>query len=142
MFYKLKLSAIEKKNRTLFKNQFSIDNYVTEGSLTLFSQFAKMCIVGTTVTCPGFYAPQGRKLRYELQYPNLVDELPKFKTHKIPCITNFEMETSAIYFLGKLLGHNCLSLSLIVANRITKQFSNNYPKKMDELIKNTVEKLS
>ena len=77
---------------------------------------------GITVTCPGFYGPQGRVLRLGLRQPDLIDALTRFQfgAHRI---TNFEMETAGIYGLGKLLGHHCLSLSVIVANRITKTFS-------------------
>jgi uridine phosphorylase len=140
-FYKHKYSATEKKNQKRFEKEFGLQNYVAEGSADLFQQFSAFAIGGTTVTCSGFYAPQGRQLRYKLQFPDWIDDLPNFKTSKIPAITNFEMETSGIYFLGNLLGHNCMSLSLIVANRITKQFSTNYPKMMDKLIKNTLEKI-
>ena len=77
---------------------------------------------GITVTCPGFYGPQGRILRLGIRNPELIDRLTQFNfgQHRI---SNFEMETSGIYGLGKLLGHHCLSLSAIVANRIQKQFS-------------------
>ncbi|MCW3464721.1 nucleoside phosphorylase [Chitinophaga nivalis] len=77
---------------------------------------------GITVTCPGFYAPQGRVLRGTLSNPNLIDNLTSFNYdhHRI---TNFEMETSAIYGMGRVLGHECLSISAIVANRIRKEFT-------------------
>ena len=79
---------------------------------------------GITVTCPGFYGPQGRILRLGLRHPELIERLTSF--HFGPYrISNFEMETSAIYGLGALLGHQCLSLNVIVANRITKTFSVN-----------------
>ncbi|MEY4876913.1 MAG: hypothetical protein RL708_2062 [Bacteroidota bacterium] len=140
-FYKHKYSDIEKKNQKRFEKEFGLQNYVAQGSDDLYKKFSKFAVGGTTVTCSGFYAPQGRKLRYDLKFPTWVDDLPNFKTSKIPSITNFEMETSGIYFLGNLLGHNCMSLSLIVANRITKQFSSNYPKMMDKLIKDTLESI-
>jgi len=77
---------------------------------------------GITVTCPGFYGPQGRVLRLGLSHPDLIDQLTAFQYGPYR-IANFEMETAGIYGLGKILGHQCLSLSAIVANRVKKAFS-------------------
>jgi uridine phosphorylase len=92
---------------------------------------------GVTITCPGFYGPQGRVLRLGLTNPDLIDQLTSFRygNHRI---TNFEMETSGIYGLGKLLGHQCLSLSAIVANRVQKEFSKNGAKAVENLIVKTL----
>ncbi len=96
---------------------------------------------GMTVTCPGFYGPQGRVLRLGLTNPDLIDQLTEFRygNHRI---TNFEMETSAIYGLGKLLGHQCLSLSAIVANRVEKTFSKDGAAVVENLINKTLGILS
>jgi uridine phosphorylase len=96
--------------------------YISSASATLLKHFATEYHHGITVTCPGFYGPQGRVLRMGLARPDLVNLLQDFRfgPHRI---SNFEMETSAIYGLGKLLGHQCLSLNVIVANRIKKAFS-------------------
>jgi uridine phosphorylase len=96
--------------------------YITAGSMALLKYFVEGFHQGVTVTCPGFYGPQGRVLRLGLRQPDLIDALTRFQfgAHRI---TNFEMETAGIYGLGKLLGHHCVSLSVIVANRITKTFS-------------------
>ena len=96
---------------------------------------------GITVTCPGFYGPQGRVLRLGLTNPELINRLTQFSfgNHHI---TNFEMETSAIYGLGKLLGHHCLSLNAIVANRISKEFSKDGFAAVDSLIKKTLDIIS
>lgn len=96
--------------------------YIAEGSIRLRAAFADKAINGITVTCPGFYGPQGRILRAPLAFPNLIDALSSFESrgHRV---TNFEMETSAIYGLGNLLGHHCLSLSCIIANRSKLSFS-------------------
>ncbi|MEN9684454.1 MAG: hypothetical protein RLZZ28_240 [Bacteroidota bacterium] len=93
---------------------------------------------GLTITCPGFYGPQGRVLRLGLTHPDFIDQLTGFRfgNHRI---TNFEMETSAIYGLGKLLGHNCLSLSAIVANRVEKTFSKDGAAAVESLIRKTLE---
>ena len=96
--------------------------YIAEGSIRLLSVFAGKMISGITITCPGFYGPQGRLLRAPLAFPQLVDALGTFESrgHRV---ANFEMETSAIYGLGRLLGHQCLSISAIVANRVRQSFS-------------------
>jgi uridine phosphorylase len=114
--------------------------YISGASSSLLKHFVNGFHHGITVTCPGFYGPQGRVLRLGLSNPLLIDRLTQFSfgQHRI---TNFEMETSAIYGLGKLLGHHCLSLSAIVANRVTKEFSNDVPRVIDNLIKTTLESI-
>jgi uridine phosphorylase len=104
----------------------------------LLKHFTKNYHQGITVTCPGFYAPQGRILRLGLAYPQLIDQLTNFSfgNHRI---SNFEMETSAIYGLGTALGHHCLSLNAIVANRISKTFSTNGVMAVENLIKQSLE---
>jgi uridine phosphorylase len=92
---------------------------------------------GITVTCPGFYGPQGRVLRLGLTNPDLIDRLTNF-TFGQHRISNFEMETSAIYGLGRLLGHQCLSLSAIVANRVEKQFTKDGNAVVERLIQKTL----
>ncbi|WP_436488064.1 nucleoside phosphorylase [Chitinophaga sp. ARDCPP14] len=93
-----------------------------EASAKLQEHFTDGFHTGITVTCPGFYAPQGRVLRGALSNPNLIDKLTSF-SYEHHHITNFEMETSAIYGMGRVLGHECLSISAIVANRIRQEFS-------------------
>jgi uridine phosphorylase len=112
--------------------------YIVAASPLLLSHFDKPFHKGITVTCPGFYAPQGRIVRLPLAKPNLVDLLQQFKqdNHRI---ANFEMETSAIYGLGKLAGHECLSLNVIVANRIRKQFSADAAAAVENLLSTSLE---
>lgn len=95
---------------------------------------------GITVTCPGFYGPQGRVVRNKLALPNLIDNLNTFQFGKHR-ITNFEMETSAIYGLSRLMGHEAISLSAIVANRVLKQFSKNGDAAVNSLIKFALKKI-
>ena len=115
--------------------------YISGASSSLLKHFVNGFHHGITVTCPGFYGPQGRVLRLGLSNPLLIYRLTQFSfgQHRI---TNFEMETAAIYGLGKLLGHHCLSLSAIVANRVTKEFSNDVQRVIDKLIRTTLEKIS
>jgi uridine phosphorylase len=96
---------------------------------------------GITATAGGFYGPQGRVLRLNIQDENLNSKMDNFEFEKNK-ITNLEMETAAIYGLGKLLGHECLSLNAIIANRATGTFSEDPYKAVDELIAYTLEKLS
>lgn len=115
--------------------------YISLASGSLLKNFVDGFHQGITVTCPGFYGPQGRILRLGIKNPELIDRLTAF--HFGPYrIANFEMETSAIYGLGKLLGHHCLSLSAIVANRIAKEFSRDSAKTIDSLIKKTLQIIS
>jgi uridine phosphorylase len=108
--------------------------YISSAAGSLIKHFVKGFHQGITVTCPGFYGPQGRVLRLGLKNPNMVDRLTEFRfgNHRI---TNFEMETSAIYGLGKLLGHNCLAVNAIVANRVKKEFSKDGKAVVENLIK-------
>lgn len=114
--------------------QVKVDPYITGAAPSLLKHFAQGFHQGITVTCPGFYGPQGRVLRLGISNPNLIDRLTDFSfgQHRI---TNFEMETSAIYGLGKLLGHHCLALNAIVANRVKKEFSKDGKAAVENLIR-------
>jgi len=111
--------------------------YISTSSPSLLKHFVDGFHQGITVTCPGFYGPQGRVLRLGLNQPELIDRLTGFSygPHRI---TNFEMETAGIYGLGRLLGHHCLSLSAIVANRVSRTFSPDGHKAVEKLITNTL----
>ncbi len=111
--------------------------YLTGAAASVLKHFVSGFTRGITVTCPGFYGPQGRVLRLGLTNPHFINSLTQFYygNHRI---INFEMETSAIYGLGKLLGHQCISLSAIVNNRINKTFSKNINAAVEDLIKKTL----
>lgn len=96
---------------------------------------------GITGTAGGFYGPQGRVLRLEIQDPALNHKIDNFKFNDYR-ITNFEMETSAIYGLAKLLGHHAVSLNTIIANRANGTFSEDPYAAVDQLILYTLDKLS
>lgn len=112
--------------------------YVSSAAPSLLKHFVQDFHHGITVTCPGFYGPQGRVLRLGVRNPELINRLTDFRfgQHRI---TNFEMETSAIYGLGKLLGHNCLAINAIVANRVKKEFSKDGKAAVENLIKKFIE---
>ena len=96
---------------------------------------------GFTGTAGGFYGPQGRVVRLGIQDPELNAKMDSFNFNGTR-MTNLEMETAAIYGLGKLLGHECLSLNAIIANRATGTFSEDPYKAVDELIEYTLNKLA
>jgi len=135
-------SAIEKAfiEQTGLSAQITIP-YVFKCSQQLLNLFNEEFHKGITVTCPGFYGPQGRVLRLPLQQPGLINKLTEFSflNHRI---TNFEMETSAIYGLGKLMGHECMSVNVIIANRVVKEFSKDSNKAVEKLIAKTLEALT
>lgn len=95
---------------------------------------------GLTATCGGFYGPQGRVLRLELQDDSLNHKMDSFD-YKGLRVTNFEMETSAIYGLSKLLGHKACSMNAILANRALGTFSKTPLATIDKLIVYTLNKL-
>lgn len=96
---------------------------------------------GITATAGGFYGPQGRVLRLNIQDESLNSKMDNFELNGNK-ITNLEMETAAIYGLSALLGHNALSLNAIIANRASGTFSEDPYKAVDELIGYTLDKLS
>ncbi len=113
--------------------------YIYAANQDLLNKFDGF-ISGITVTAPGFYAPQGRKIRIPYAFKNLNQEMINFNFKGIK-ITNYEMETSALYGLGKLMGHNCLTLCTILANRATNKRSKNYKSAIENLINQALDKL-
>lgn len=114
--------------------------YITGGAPSLIKHFVNGFHHGITVSCPGFYGPQGRMIRIPLAQPDLVSKFSAFSigNHRI---CNFEMETSAIYGLGRLLGHYCLSLNAVVANRVTREFSRDHLATVENLITDVLGKI-
>ncbi len=112
--------------------------YISSAGGGVLKHFVEGFFHGITITCPGFYGPQGRVLRLGLSNPDIIDRLTDFSfgQHQI---TNFEMETSAIYGLGRLMGHQCLSISAIVANRVKKEFSKDGNAAVENLIIKSLE---
>jgi uridine phosphorylase len=107
--------------------------------IEVFSQIPN-CIKGVCVSCNGFYAPQGRRLRVDTLYGNLAADLAtfRFKNH---LLTNIEMETSALYGLSKILGHQCCSVNIVLGHRVKKQFVTSSEEK-DQLIEYSLEALA
>ena len=145
-FYAYEKNAEEKEMAKAFIDQTQLDTNITnpyafKGSQLLLKKFGDDFHKGITVTCPGFYGPQGRILRLGLSSPGLINRLTdfRFNNHRI---TNFEMETSAIYGLGKLMGHDCLSVNAIVANRVVQEFSKDGNAAVENLIVRALEVLT
>jgi len=145
-FYRLEQNEEEKQLLHSFVTSTQMHSqigypYIAGASASLIKHFVKDFYQGITVTCPGFYGPQGRILRLGISNPELVNRLTQFRygQHRI---TNFEMETSAIYGLSRLLGHNCLSLNAVIANRVRKEFSKDGKAAVENLIVRVLEIVS
>lgn len=115
--------------------------YVVKGSESLLNAIAHDQTKGITATAPGFYGPQGRQLRLAPALPDLNEKLGsfEFEGHRV---TNFEMETSALYGLGNLLGHECATICAIIANRVARTYSKDYRKTVNELIRLVLERMA
>jgi uridine phosphorylase len=119
----------------------SVQCYTAKASNKLLDLLADDIRKGITLTASGFYAPQGRKLRLSPKNPNFIDDLNAQIFAENKKITNFEMETSAIYGLGKMLGHHCISFNAILANRVLGQFSDKHEATVDNLIVKILNKI-
>ena len=114
--------------------------YVVRGSTVLREQIGYDMMLGNTVTCPGFYAPQARQLRLPLRFPKLLEDLNYYHKGEF-WLSNFEMETSGYYAMARLLGHEVLSVNAIIANRIKNKFSKNPNKIVESLIQKVLERV-
>jgi uridine phosphorylase len=141
-FYDLAQKPLEKRVGERLQAQLSLpfQPYCVGGSERLLGKFVPLISQGVTVTCCGFYAPQGRSIRTALKIPQLITTLNQFHLAENPTfqLTNFEMETAGYYAMGRLLGHEILSLNAILANRITHEFHQYPDKVVDELIEQTL----
>ncbi len=115
--------------------------YITKGSSSLIELLEKGMVKGITATATGFYGPQGRRLSLTPRDPGINDRLQSF-SHGLYRITNFEMETSALYGLGNLLGHDCCTCCMIIANRVRKEFGGDHTKHIDGLIETVLDRLA
>ncbi len=116
--------------------------YVVDASTDLIDRLDdKRIIKGVTISAPGFYGPQGRKLRLQIADPEINDKIESFELNRQK-ITNYEMESSAIFGLSKLLGHNAITLCAIIANRRRGEYSKDYKPIIKELIKLVLDKLT
>jgi uridine phosphorylase len=115
--------------------------YFVKGSDRLIDLFRPYSVAGITVTAPGFYGPQCRFLRLPLTDPDMLKKLQgfRFQGHRI---VNFEMETSALYGLGALMGHEMVTICTLIANRATGDYNPDHKKIVLELIALVLDKLT
>ncbi|GGF47388.1 nucleoside phosphorylase [Echinicola rosea] len=115
--------------------------YCFEGSKPLLERLCTNdTILGNTATCPGFFGPQGREVRLKPAIPDIIERLAAIDVEGVQ-LTNFEMETAGYYAMGKMLGHEVLSLNAIVANRITQEFVDDPSEVVERLIHHTLENI-
>ena len=112
--------------------------YQSSGGKELLDKLPSDFLQGITLTCPGFYAPQGREIRLRPRIDQMIDRLSALEIEG-QRLSNFEMETAGYYAMGELLGHQMLSLNAIVVNRPLGQFDQNADKTMDNLIRKALE---
>ena len=115
--------------------------YVVDNDADLLSCVAKDDMVrGITIACGGFYGPQGRELRLPLADPHLNEKIETFE-HSGLRITNFEMESSALAGLSRLMGHRAMTCCMVIANRLEKNVKLNYKNTIDDLIEMVLERI-
>ena len=115
--------------------------YAVPCSQTLMDRVGKGLVHGVTLTAPGFYGPQGRELRLKLAFPELNHLIESFD-YEGSRIANFEMETSALYGLGRMLGHETLTVCTIVANRVNHSYAKDYQGDIERLIRLVLERVT
>lgn len=119
----------------------AIKTYLAKASENLTNLLrSEQTVEGITITSSGFYGPQGRQLRLQNRTQGLNDQLTAF-AYKDMRITNFEMESSALFALGKALGHECATICLGIANRPKKDFSKDYSQYMLKLIEYVLDRI-
>jgi uridine phosphorylase len=114
--------------------------YAVAASKKLLEQIAFDIVQGITLTATGFYAPQCRTLRLPLGIEDFTEKLVGVKAKGL-LFSNMEMETSALYCLSQLLGHNALTICVVIANRANKTFSENYYPAIHQLIDTVLERI-
>ena len=115
--------------------------YVIDASQELVNRIDQGDMVrGITIAAGGFFGPQGRELRIPLADPKQNEKIEKFEYngHRI---TNFEMESSALAGLARLMGHNAVTVCMVIANRLIKEANTGYKSTIDELIKKVLERI-
>lgn len=142
-FYKTDYTELEEKVAEKIQGSLGLGfrPYCIRGSEKLMQTVGKGLIIGNTVTCPGFFGPQGREVRVKPALPDLIEKLGNLEFGGMH-LTNFEMETAGYYAMGRLLGHEVLSLNAIIANRISKKFSKDPYGLVDQLIRHTLNEMA
>ncbi|WP_420320122.1 nucleoside phosphorylase [Flagellimonas sp.] len=146
-FYEDERKVVNEEFRRLLRilvgeHSIFLNPYVVDASEKLLNQLnSEETFTGITITSPGFYVPQGRELRLSKKMNNINQKLSDFEYHGYK-ITNYEMESSALYGLAKMLGHEAIAICLIIANRLNNQANENYRDKVKELIAYVLRKIA
>lgn len=145
-FYEQGRFVMERELTASFINQMDYDKelprpYAVRASQDLVEKLSGDWRRGITLTAPGFYAPQGRQLRLKVSDSTIIDRASQFHYNGFK-VTNFEMETSALYSLSAMLGHKALTVCDIIANRITRDFNQNYKLSMNKLIEEMLNRIA
>lgn len=115
--------------------------YVIDADSELVERIAgKDMVRGVTIACGGFFGPQGRQLRVPLADPKQNEKIESFEYNGYR-ITNFEMESSALAGLARLMGHKATTCCMVIANRVAKEANTGYKNKIDDLIKVVLERI-
>ncbi len=141
-FYEFAMGNYEKTICEKLQNELELpyQPYCVKASKELTALFQDDMVLGNTVTCHGFYAPQAREIRIPIKYPNMLEKLNYFHLDDF-WLTNLEMETAGYYALSKLMGHEMISLNAIVANRIRNKYASDPNHIIDSLIKKVLDKI-
>ncbi|WP_420603092.1 nucleoside phosphorylase [Flagellimonas sp.] len=146
-FYKDSPSVLNEKFSRLMRmlvkeHSIYLNPYVIDASKELVQKLKSEGIhTGITITSPGFYVPQGRELRLAGTLENINDQLSSFEYDGFR-ITNYEMESSALYGLAKMLDHNAIAICLIIANRLNKNANQNYRGHVKELVRHVLDQIT
>lgn len=115
--------------------------YVIDADEKLVERIAGQDMVrGVTIACGGFFGPQGRQLRIPLADPHQNEKVESFEYNGLR-ITNFEMESSALAGLARLMGHKATTCCMVIANRVAKEANTGYKNQIDDLIKLVLERI-
>jgi len=145
-FYDVKYTSEEIEILNAFKSHMNwkyenASPYLVKASELLVEKIGFDWQKGITATANGFYGPQGRSLRLPLKDPEFNNKLSSFAFGNNK-LTNYEMETSALYGLGSSLGHNTLTICAIIANRFNKSYSKDYKATVNKLIVEVLNRLT
>jgi len=144
-FYNLKNTDEEKALNDAFESYMNESHipkpYIAPCSNRLINRVGEGMMKGITLTCPGFYAPQGRAIRLQPNTNHFIEKINQFR-YKNHRLTNFEMETAGIYGLAHALGHHALSCNALLANRINHTFSKTPTKTVELLIETVLERIT
>lgn len=144
-FYKLSCTSEEQELCELLTKHVQLPTpiapYLVAASEKLMDRLeSERSVSGITITSSGFYGPQGRQLRLETLTKGLNERLTGFR-HAGHRVTNFEMESSALFALGRALGHQCSTICLGIANRPRMEFSTGYDTEMKELVRYVLDRI-